>query len=66
MTLVNTHAFYMMTYFEEMQSRHIREGNRANIILYTGNIPLQREIEPIDRDLYHQNIDTHNNLSGTP
>ncbi|AYD44178.1 efflux RND transporter periplasmic adaptor subunit [Yersinia rochesterensis] len=60
--LIDTDSFYVMGYFEETKLRHIREGNKANIVLYNGNIPLQGVVESIGRAIYDQSVDTGGNL----
>ncbi|ANI29361.1 membrane protein [Yersinia entomophaga] len=60
--LVDIHSFYVMGYFEETKLRHIKEGNRANIVLYNGNIPLQGVVESIGRAIYDQSVDTNSDL----
>lgn len=39
--LVDVHSFYVLGYFEETKLKHIKEGNKADIVLYNGNTPLQ-------------------------
>ncbi|MVZ10704.1 HlyD family efflux transporter periplasmic adaptor subunit, partial [Enterobacteriaceae bacterium 8376wG6] len=43
--LVDVHSFYVLGYFEETKLKHIKEGNKADIVLYNGNTPLQGEVE---------------------
>lgn len=39
--LVDVHSFYVLGYFEETKLEAYKEGNKADIVLYNGNTPLQ-------------------------
>jgi RND family efflux transporter MFP subunit len=56
--LVDVHSFYVMGYFEETKLRHIREGDRARMVLYNGNVPLEGQVEGIGRAIYDQSVDS--------
>ncbi|CAM3924656.1 efflux RND transporter periplasmic adaptor subunit [Serratia silvae] len=60
--LVDTHSFYVLGYFEETKLRHIREGRKADIVLYNGNIQLQGVVESIGRAIYDQSADSSSDL----
>ncbi|MGP0840152.1 efflux RND transporter periplasmic adaptor subunit [Serratia sp. CY85266] len=60
--LVDVHSFYVLGYFKETKLKHIKEGNKADIVLYNGNTPLQREVESIGRAIYDQSVDSSNDL----
>ncbi|KAB8308683.1 HlyD family secretion protein [Rouxiella chamberiensis] len=60
--LVDIHSFYVLGYFEETKLKSIREGSRADITLFNGNIPLQGRVESIGRAIYDQSLDTPSDL----
>ncbi|EMH5179708.1 efflux RND transporter periplasmic adaptor subunit [Serratia marcescens] len=60
--LVDVHSFYVLGYFEETKLKHIKEGNKADIVLYNGNTSLQGEVESIGRAIYDQSVDSSNDL----
>ncbi|MGL5386377.1 MAG: efflux RND transporter periplasmic adaptor subunit [Serratia sp. (in: enterobacteria)] len=60
--LVDTHSFYVLGYFEETKLRHIKEGRKADIVLYNGNIRLQGVVESIGRAIYDQSADSSSDL----
>ncbi|HIE0609226.1 TPA: efflux RND transporter periplasmic adaptor subunit [Serratia marcescens] len=60
--LVDVHSFYVLGYFEETKLKHIKEGNKADIVLYNGNTPLQGKVESIGRAIYDQSVDSSNDL----
>ena len=60
--LVDSHSFYVVGYFEETKLRHIRPGNPANIVLYSGNQPLSGKVESIGRAIYDQSIESESDL----
>lgn len=60
--LVDTHSFYVLGYFEETKLRHIREGRKADIVLYNGNIRLQGVVKSIGRAIYDQSADSSSDL----
>lgn len=60
--LVDTHSFYVLGYFEETKLRHIREGRKADIVLYNGNIRLQGVVESIGRAIYDQSAGSSSDL----
>lgn len=60
--LVDAHSFYVLGYFEETKLKHIKEGNKADIVLYNGNVPLQGEVESIGRAIYDQSVENGGDL----
>ncbi|WP_437889146.1 efflux RND transporter periplasmic adaptor subunit [Phytobacter sp. V91] len=60
--LVDSHSFYVVGYFEETKLRHIREGDSAKIVLYSGNITLQGHVSSIGRAIYDQSVETDSGL----
>lgn len=56
--LVDSNSFYVMGYFEETKLKHIKEGYKAEIVLYGGNLQLNGEVESIGRAIYDQSLDT--------
>ncbi|AVJ17589.1 efflux transporter periplasmic adaptor subunit [Serratia sp. MYb239] len=60
--LVDVHSFYVLGYFEETKLKHIKEGNKADITLYNGNMPLQGQVESIGRAIYDQSVENGGNL----
>ncbi|EOC1340063.1 HlyD family secretion protein [Cronobacter dublinensis] len=60
--LVDSHSFYVVGYFEETKLRHIREGARAKILLYSTHTPLQGKVESIGRAIYDQSVESEGSL----
>ncbi len=60
--LVDSHSFYVLGYFEETKLRHIKIGDRADIVLYAGNVPLNGQVESIGRAIEDQSIDSSTGL----
>lgn len=60
--LVDAHSFYVMGYFEETKLRHIREGDRARLVLYDGDVPLSGRVEGIGRAISDQSLDSSGTL----
>ncbi|PVZ78499.1 efflux transporter periplasmic adaptor subunit [Serratia sp. S1B] len=60
--LVDIHSFYVLGYFEETKLRHIKEGSRADIVLYNGNTRLQGVVESIGRAINDQSASNSNDL----
>ncbi|MEB6336796.1 HlyD family secretion protein [Serratia rhizosphaerae] len=60
--LVDVHSFYVLGYFEETKLKHIKEGNKADIVLYNGNVPLQGQVESIGRAIYDQSVENGGDL----
>ncbi|WP_431222537.1 efflux RND transporter periplasmic adaptor subunit [Serratia sp. L9] len=60
--LVDTHSFYVLGYFEETKLRHIKEGRKADIVLYNGNTRLQGVVESIGRAIYDQSANNSGDL----
>jgi RND family efflux transporter MFP subunit len=60
--LVDSHSFYVVGYFEETKLRHIREGDTANIVLYSGNVTLRGHVSSIGRAIYDQSVETDSGL----
>lgn len=54
--LLDIHSFYVMGYFEETKLRRITEGSEAQIVLYSGNVPLRGVVESIGRAIYDQSL----------
>ncbi|MCT8156373.1 HlyD family secretion protein, partial [Klebsiella aerogenes] len=47
--LVDSHSFYVLGYFEETKLRHIREGDSAQVVLYSSKQTLQGHVSSIGR-----------------
>lgn len=60
--LVDSHSFYVVGYFEETKLRHIQPGNAAQIVLYSGHIPLSGKVQSIGRAIYDQSVESDSNL----
>ncbi|MFI8416423.1 efflux RND transporter periplasmic adaptor subunit [Serratia sp. NPDC078593] len=60
--LVDAHSFYVLGYFEETKLKHIKQGNKASIVLYNGNTPLQGQVESIGRAIYDQSVESRDDL----
>lgn len=60
--LVDSHSFYVVGYFEETKLRHIRSGDRADIILYSSGKTLQGHVSSIGRAIYDQSVDSNKDL----
>lgn len=60
--LVDIHSFYVLGYFEETKLRHIKEGRKADIVLYNGNSRLQGVVESIGRAIYDQSVESNSDL----
>ncbi|WP_374258485.1 efflux RND transporter periplasmic adaptor subunit [Yokenella regensburgei] len=60
--LVDSHSFYVVGYFEETKLRHIRSGDRADIILYSTGKTLQGHVSSIGRAIYDQSVDSNKDL----
>lgn len=60
--LVDARSFYVLGYFEETKLTHIKEGNKADIVLYNGNLPLQGQVESIDHAINDQSVDSDGDL----
>ncbi|MGK0704734.1 efflux RND transporter periplasmic adaptor subunit [Yokenella regensburgei] len=60
--LVDSHSFYVVGYFEETKLRHIRSGDRADIILYSSGKMLQGHVSSIGRAIYDQSVDSNKDL----
>lgn len=60
--LVDSHSFYVMGYFEETKLRHIRQGAKAHIVLYSGNVTLQGHVSGIGRAIYDQSVEADSGL----
>lgn len=54
--LIDSHSFYVVGYFEETKLRHIREGDRADIVLYSDNKKLQGHASSIGRAIHDQSL----------
>lgn len=61
--LIDDSSFYVMGYFEETKLRHIRQGDPAKVVLYSGNQLLKGEVESIGRAIYDQSLDNNNSNS---
>jgi len=60
--LVDSHSFYVVGYFEETKLRHIQPGNAAQIVLYSGHVPLSGKVQSIGRAIYDQSVESDSNL----
>lgn len=61
-TLVDSHSFYVMGYFEETKLRHIHAGDRVNIKLYSDNRDLTGVVDSIGRAVYDQSVENNGGL----
>lgn len=52
--LIDANSFYVQGYFEETKLKHIKEGNKADIILYSTQQKLTGEVESIGRGIVDQ------------
>lgn len=60
--LIDSHSFYVVGYFEETKLRHIREGDRADVVLYSDDRKLQGHVSSIGRAIHDQSLATDDNL----
>lgn len=60
--LIDSHSFYVVGYFEETKLRHIREGDRADIVLYSDDRKLQGHVSSVGRAIHDQSLATDGNL----
>ncbi len=60
--LVDSHAFYVVGYFEETKLRHIRPGAAAQVALYSTGRQLSGQVESIGRAIYDQSLDADSGL----
>ncbi|SUW63694.1 Inner membrane protein yibH [Buttiauxella agrestis] len=60
--LVDSHSFYVVGYFEETKLRHIQPGNAAQIVLYSGHVPLNGKVQSIGRAIYDQSVESDSDL----
>jgi RND family efflux transporter MFP subunit len=60
--LIDSHSFYVVGYFEETKLRHIRAGDRADIILYSTGQKLQGHVSSIGRAIYDQSVESDSDL----
>lgn len=60
--LIDSHSFYVVGYFEETKLRHIREGDSADIVLYSDNQKLQGHVSSIGRAIHDQSQSTDGRL----
>lgn len=60
--LIDSHSFYVVGYFEETKLRHIREGDRADIVLYSDNKKLQGHVSSIGRAIHDQSLTADGSL----
>ncbi|WP_052281533.1 HlyD family secretion protein [Kluyvera genomosp. 1] len=60
--LIDSHSFYVVGYFEETKLRHIRQGDRADIVLYSNNQKLQGHVSSIGRAIHDQSLTTDGTL----
>ncbi len=61
-SLVDSHSFYSIGYFEETKLRHIHIGDRAEIVLYSNGRHINGTVESIGRAIYDQSIESDNRL----
>ncbi|HCB3720327.1 TPA: HlyD family secretion protein [Klebsiella aerogenes] len=55
--LVDSHSFYVLGYFEETKLRHIREGDSAQVVLYSSKQTLQGHVYSIGRAIVDQSVE---------
>ncbi|EMK9312564.1 HlyD family secretion protein [Klebsiella aerogenes] len=55
--LVDSHSFYVLGYFEETKLRHIREGDSAQVVLYSSEQTLQGHVSSIGRAIVDQSVE---------
>jgi RND family efflux transporter MFP subunit len=60
--LVDSNSFYVVGYFEETKLRHIQPGDLAEIVLYSGHVPLSGKVQSIGRAIYDQSVESDSNL----
>ncbi|WGL54358.1 HlyD family secretion protein [Kluyvera intermedia] len=60
--LIDSHSFYVVGYFEETKLRHIREGDRADIVLYSDNKKLQGHVSSVGRAIHDQSLTADGSL----
>ena len=60
--LVDIHSFYVQGYFEETKLRHIRPGQPARMVLYSGEQALKGEVESIGRAIHDQSVEGSDGL----
>ena len=60
--LIDSHSFYVVGYFEETKLRHIREGDRADVVLYSDDKKLQGHVSSIGRAIHDQSLATEGKL----
>ena len=60
--LVDSHSFYIVGYFEETKLRHIQPGDLAEIVLYSGHVPLSGKVQSIGRAIYDQSVESDSDL----
>ena len=60
--LIDSRSFYVVGYFEETKLRHIQPGDTAQIILYSGNVPLSGTVQSIGRAIYDQSVESDSAL----
>ena len=60
--LIDSHSFYVVGYFEETKLRHIQPGDLAEIVLYSGHVPLSGKVQSIGRAIYDQSVESDSDL----
>lgn len=60
--LIDSHSFYVVGYFEETKLRHISEGDRADVVLYSDDKKLQGHVSSIGRAIHDQSLATDGKL----
>lgn len=60
--LVDSNSFYVIGYFEETKLRHIRDGDNAQIVLYSSKQTLQGHVSSIGRAIVDQSVEGGNSL----
>ena len=60
--LIDSHSFYVVGYFEETKLRHIRQGDRADIVLYSDDVTLQGHVSSIGRAIHDQSLASEGSL----
>ena len=62
MALVRDDSFYVTAYFEETKRPAFTEGDRATVILMSGDITLEGHVESIGRGIANDNTTPNNQL----
>jgi multidrug resistance efflux pump len=60
--LVDSHSFYVVGYFEETKLRNIRQGDSAQITLYSSKKKLQGHVNNIGHAIVDQSVESNGDL----